>query len=374
MKSALLLLSALAASAAAAPHSTGTTVSIQRHPKTSAPGVRAKANIASARSRFAVSKDGTIAKRGEGSLINGGDEFYYTTVSIGNGQTFNIDLDTGSSDLWVPGPQCSSSDGSCTAGGGPIDLSDSSISDTGNTFSDNYGSGSASGEVYTGPYSLAGASTSGNSFGVTTQEAGFTFAAQGLLGLSFPFNTGSNTGVTANGGSVPIQALGLHSFGFYLSNAAQGDSGTFTTNGFDSSHVAGKFSYESINTSPGYWLFDVSNGRYDAAGTNGDLSDGGSVTSAIADTGTSLIILPSNVASAIWNAIGARDGGSGSASIDCNASGSVSFTFSNTAYAVPASSYVLDNGDGTCTCGFAGGAEQQGVAIFGDVFLRNWYS
>ncbi|RKO90969.1 aspartic peptidase domain-containing protein [Blyttiomyces helicus] len=370
MKSAFLILSALAASAAAAPQSSGTTVSIQRHATDAAPGVRAKGDVASARARFAVNKDGSIAKRGQSLLTNGGNSFYYTTVSIGNGQVFKVDLDTGSSDLWVPGPQCTSSDGSCTAAGGPIDLSDSSISDTGNTFSDNYGSGSASGEVYTGPYKIAGASTSGDSFGVTTTEKGFTFAAQGLLGLAFPFTQGGATGVTANGGNVPITALGLQSFGFYLSNAANGDKGTFTTNGFDSSHVGGKFTFESINTSPGYWLFDISNGQYNAQGTTGDLSDGGSVTGAIADTGTSLIILPTNVVNAIYSAIGAGSDGS----IDCNASGSVSFTFSNTAYAVSSSSYVLPNGDGTCSAGFAGGAEQQGVAIFGDVFLRNWYS
>ncbi|RKO88348.1 aspartic peptidase domain-containing protein [Blyttiomyces helicus] len=280
---------------------------------------------------------------------------------------------------WVPGPACSSSDGSCTASGNPISLSDKTIHATGISFSDQYGSGAASGKVYYGPYTLAGATVTKGYFGVTTKEQGFTFAAQGLLGLAFSFGKHIPNGVTSSVGEVPITALGLKSFGFYLSDSAQGDEGTFTTNGYDVSHVKGPFSYEPIITNPGYWQFDVSKGSFEVAGTKGDLSDGGSTIHAIADTGTSLLILPTNVANNIWNAIGASASifGQGTATIDCSVAQSgpdLSFTFSKTTYTIPASAYVIDGGLGLCIAGIAGGAENDGVSIFGDVFLRSWYS
>ncbi|RKO85923.1 aspartic peptidase domain-containing protein [Blyttiomyces helicus] len=379
MKSAILIASALAATATAspvggfsysAPHPV--TIPIARRPNDASPAAKARANLPIARARFSKAKSIGAAKRGL-PLTDVGDQFYYTTVSIGNGQSFKVDLDTGSSDLWVPGPKCTDSDGSCTAGGGSIKLTDKSIHSAGVTFSDSYGSGDASGNVYYGPYTLAGATVTKGYFGVTTSEAGFDFAAQGLLGLSFPFGTNIPGGVTSSVGEVPILALGLKSFGFYLSNSAQGDKGTFTTNGYDASHVKGPFSYETIITDPGYWQFDVSKGFYNVGGKKGGLSDGGSTIHAIADTGTTLLILPTNVANNIYTLIGANSDGS----IDCGVAKtgpSIEFTFSKNTYAVPADQYVLDNGDGTCMSGVTGGAENDGVSIFGDIFLRTWYS
>ncbi|RKO90913.1 aspartic peptidase domain-containing protein, partial [Blyttiomyces helicus] len=243
------------------------------------------------------------------------------------------------------------------------------------TFTDEYGDGSAvSGDVYFGPYTFAGATTNHGYFGVTNKEAGFAGQPQGLLGLSFSF--GKDGGVTSSVGEVPIVALGLQSFGFYLSNSNNGDSGVFTTNGFDSSHVSGPFDF-------GYWQFDVTKGRAWVHNTFATLSGlgsaFGSVPSAIADTGTTLVILPTSVARGIWGLIGATDDGSGkgTARIPCSVAQTgpdVSFTFGDPFHSVPASVYVLPNNDGTCTCGFAGGAEGQGVTIFGDLFLRGTYS
>ncbi|RKO89907.1 aspartic peptidase domain-containing protein [Blyttiomyces helicus] len=347
MKSASLILSALVGT---------TTASTLRRPNAAAPGVKSTANLDVARARFTPKSSG-VAKS---SLRS-----YYTTVSIGNGQSFKL----GS---WRPvlllGRQLHRRRR-------PNQLSDKSVHDAGVSFSDSYGSGSASGEVYNGPYTLAGSSVKKGYFGVSTSESGFRFQAQGLLALSFSF--GADGGVTSSVGEVPITALGLKSFGFYLSNSAQGDKGTFTTNGFDAAHVAGPFSYETIDSS--YWQFDVSAGNFKFGKATGDLSDGGSVTAAIADTGTTLLLIPTNTANAIWSHIGATDDGTGAgtATIPCSVAKTgpaVSFTFSNKAYAIPASQYVLNNGDGTCSAGIAGGAEGQGVSIFGDIFLRTWYS
>ncbi|RKO90900.1 aspartic peptidase domain-containing protein [Blyttiomyces helicus] len=257
----VLILSAIAATASASPLVQPNTFSAAPHPVSvpitrnssyTSPAARAKANLHLARSRFS-SKSDPRAKR---SLItNIEDHFvsvdpavkhlrdYFTTISIGNGQIFKVVLDSGSSDFWVPGPKCQSSDGSCTAGGKPISLIDKSIHSTGLTFSDSYGTLSAAGDVYFGPYTIAGVTAKKGYFGVTTSETAFNDQAQGLLGLSFSFGSSNPNGVTATVGEVPIVALGLKSFGLYFSNSANGDSGVFTTNGYDASHVAGPFTY-----------------------------------------------------------------------------------------------------------------------------------
>ncbi|RKO88399.1 pepsin A-like protein, partial [Blyttiomyces helicus] len=103
-------------------------------------------------------------------------------------------------------------------------------------------------------------------------------------------------------------------------------------------------------------------------------------TSAIADTGTFFISLPTPMAESIWQAIGATAIGNGTdlATIDCNASTPVVFTFSSTPYAIPASAYII-NSEGSCFTGFESGNDPtpenpHPPAIFGDVFLRVWYS
>ncbi|RKO87363.1 aspartic peptidase domain-containing protein, partial [Blyttiomyces helicus] len=177
--------------------------------------------------------------------------------------------------------------------------------------------------------------------------------------------------------SVLDQIGRLSSFGFYLSFAAGGDDGEFTVNGFDSRRFRGPLNYEPVDSSSGYWQFSVAQGSFTAGDRSGDF---GAINTAIADTGTSLVILPTPMAKSIWKGTGAHANPDGTASIDCNAQPpNVVFTFSNTPYAVPSSAYILPNGDGTCISGFSGGADPSDQdpnppAIFGDVFLRVWYS
>ncbi|RKO87412.1 hypothetical protein BDK51DRAFT_43236 [Blyttiomyces helicus] len=107
MKNALIL-SAIAATASASPlvHKDATfsaaphpvSVPIARsNPSNASPATRAKANLHVANARFSKASEGNVKR--SVSLINAGNQFYYTTVTIGNGQSFKVDLDTGSCDL-----------------------------------------------------------------------------------------------------------------------------------------------------------------------------------------------------------------------------------------------------------------------------------
>ncbi|RKO86942.1 hypothetical protein BDK51DRAFT_32301 [Blyttiomyces helicus] len=102
---------------------------------------------------------------------------YYTTVSVGNGQLFRVNLDTGSSDFWVAGSRSAPPEA--------VPSTSSTDHSTGLTFSDRYGTGTSAGDVYFGPYTLAGATAHKGA----TNESGFVIERhiQGLLALAFPF-------------------------------------------------------------------------------------------------------------------------------------------------------------------------------------------
>ena len=114
-------------------------------------------------------------------LPNENDLLFGVNVSFGNGQTFLADLDTGSSDTWIRGPDCTSTDGSCD--GTKLSTTDRTITDTGVSFQTGYGSGSMSGEIFNGPVTIA-SSTATIPFGVSTEETGFSGpGSDGLVGL-----------------------------------------------------------------------------------------------------------------------------------------------------------------------------------------------
>ena len=88
-------------------------------------------------------------KRQSESLTDESEEEWAGNISIGTpGETFLIDFDTGSADLWVPSSGCSSS--TCSSKS-KYDASSSSTSDEqSGTFSIEYGDGSTvSGPIYT---------------------------------------------------------------------------------------------------------------------------------------------------------------------------------------------------------------------------------
>ncbi|KAH7911439.1 aspartic peptidase domain-containing protein [Hygrophoropsis aurantiaca] len=98
-----------------------------------------------------------------------------------------MDLDTGSSDLFLPGPEC----GQSCAGHTIYDPSHSSTSiDIGKTFSLQYGDNSTvAGEQYNDTVTVMGLTATSQTFGVAMQYSnGFVrsqFPADGLMGMGF---------------------------------------------------------------------------------------------------------------------------------------------------------------------------------------------
>ena len=94
-------------------------------------------------------------------LINIKNELFSCPVTIGSGQSFYMDLDTGSSDTWVRGSECMAGPSdlannldSCK--GNKLDITDSALVATSLTYQTRYGSGQVMGKIYKGPVSIGG--------------------------------------------------------------------------------------------------------------------------------------------------------------------------------------------------------------------------
>ncbi|KAJ3063712.1 hypothetical protein HDU98_000491 [Podochytrium sp. JEL0797] len=307
-------------------------------------------------------------------LTDFSDELYTTNVQFGNGQVFSVDLDTGSSDVWIRGPACTSTDGSCGAKLGlpVINLADSTLKNTGVSFKLSYGSGSVKGAVYAGPVSLGGISATIN-FGVTTYENGFAPPGDGLWGLAYgPLNA-------ISGGNY-VKTAQISSLAFYFSDNVNGDQAELTINGVDSSKFVGTMQYGEVPlSSNSYYQINPSGGSFIVNAKSFPIT----YTVAIIDTGTSLLLMPNALSDSINAAIGAGayDSNYGVYAIDCNifsTGPTITIKLGAATIALGPQQYVMSNGDGaTCSSGISqiGTIPSGGIAfIFGDTFLKSVYT
>jgi hypothetical protein len=100
---------------------------------------------------------------------------------------------------------------------------------------------------------------------------------------------------------------------------------------------------------------------------------------ALLDSGSSLMYLPNDITSAIYNAVGAQyDPSQGAAFVDCslaNSDSTIDFTFSGLTIQVPWNELVIEigesNGQPACIIGISPSGGQ--TAVLGDTFLRSAY-
>jgi saccharopepsin len=245
-------------------------------------------------------------------LSNTGDYFFTAKIKIGTGQVFKVELDTGSADLWLRGPSCTSKDGSCGKNAVKksmqtgVNLNHKSMKPMGKSFTIEYGTGKVTGKVYNTTVSIQGINIS-MPIGVSSTESDFK-DLDGLLGLSFPKNNEIKGGNFIEcAGSAGLKKT----FGFYLSNRANGDEGEFTFGGYDSTKFTGNITWLPV-VKKVYWGFSADGWTYQIGKTSGKLSG-----TYIADTGTSLMTVPDKMAAAINTEIGGKLQ-NGDYQLDCN--------------------------------------------------------
>lgn len=306
-----------------------------------------------------------------GSVTNNpaaNDEEYTCPVQIG-GQTLNLDFDTGSSDLWVFSTETKGS----TSGHTLYKPSSSAKQLSGYTWDISYGDGSgASGNVYADTVVVGGVTATSQAVEAATSIAGSAAdsfsGSDGLLGLaSSSINTVKPKSQTTFFDTV-ISSLPA---GLFTATLKHGAPGSYDFGYIDDSKHSGDIVYTPIDFSQGFWQFTA--GDYSISGSD----SGTAVGTAIADTGTTLALLPDNVISDYYSNIP-------SATNNQQAGG---YTFSCTdtppdfAINVGGTDFTIagalinfaPNGDGTCFGGLQSNSGES-FSILGDVFLKNVYA
>ncbi|THH15734.1 hypothetical protein EW146_g4790 [Bondarzewia mesenterica] len=286
-------------------------------------------------------------------------------------KTFTVDFDTGSSDLFLPGPSCKST---CSGHTVYKPSSSSTSKSLGKSFSLSYGDGSTvSGTQYTDTVAIAGLSAAKQTLGAAkTYSTGFessNFPADGLMGMAFE----SLSDYGANPFFQTIVADGIPSdsaFSFKLSSSGA----ELYLGGANSDLYSGDFAYADV-TQAAYWQVNLDGLSVDGSSAVGSIST-------IIDTGTTQIIGDSdNVASVYSQISGAQEAdeyGQGTYTIPCDFSSTLTLTFGGTDFSVDPSTMNLgpiSDGSSTCIGGLASDSSlTDEFWIVGDVFLQNVYT
>lgn len=336
-----------------------------------------------------AASDGTSGQVSSEDIQN--DSLYLTPVQIGTpAQTFHLDFDTGSSDLWIWSTELPSS----TTSGTSHTIFDASKSSTykkstGETWKISYGDGSsASGDVGTDTVSIGNVTIKNQAIELakSLSSAFQQDTGDGLLGLAW----GSINTVTPTAVKTPVENMiaqddipsSAELFTAYLGSwrdTADADKGeSFYTFGYideDTVTTTGQeISYTPVDNSQGFW--SVASASYTVGGTTYTQSG----NTAIMDTGTTLALVSDEVCKNVYAAIPGSK-------YDSTQQGYV-FPSDTTADNLPVVTMAIGDKQFTIAkedLGFAdagsgmvyGGIQSRGTMTFdilGDVMLKNIYA
>ncbi|KAI0094230.1 acid protease [Irpex rosettiformis] len=292
------------------------------------------------------------------------------TISIGTpGQSFLIDFDTGSSDLWVPSSSCTSS--TCSGKDKYTASASSTSVRRSGTFSIQYGDGSTvSGPIYTDTVSVASLSVTGQYFSpVTTLSSSFANdPIDGIFGLAYPAisNLGQNPpfNTAINQGKVTAGV-----FGFKLASTGS----NLYLGGTDTTKYSGSVEYHSIDTSTGFW--QATGGKAIVGSTTAV-----SGFETIIDSGTTIMYGPPSAVQTFYSKIAGSqvyDSTQGYYSYPCNTPPTVGFSWGGKTWTISSANFNLGSvGGGQCVGALAGQDIGLGsnVWLLGDSFMKNVYT
>ncbi|RSL49824.1 hypothetical protein CEP54_012245 [Fusarium duplospermum] len=295
-----------------------------------------------------------------------GDVEWLTPIQIGTpGQVLNLDLDTGSSDLWV---FTNTTQGASARTNYNPGKSRTSKKLDGYTFNIRYGDGtSSSGDVYLDKVS-AGRLSVNNQAVETARRVSSAFDSEpnldGLMGLGF---SSLNTVRPKQQKTFFDNAIPQLRSPLFTANLKRQRPGTYNFGYIDNSTYTGNIGYVPVDSSRGWWQF-TSSGYAVGSDKIGRTSING-----IADTGTTLLLLPSAVNKAYY----AKVSGS-KLNADYNAYTfpcrtnlpTFSFAVGGVTITIPGTYLNYAAIDGTTCYGSLQPSDNIGINIFGDIALK----
>nr|GAT51469.1 aspartic protease [Mycena chlorophos] len=266
------------------------------------------------------------ATTGSGAVTN--EIFSYIAETKVGSQTFDLIVDTGSSNTWV--------------GATTKFKAGSSGSSTGKSVSVSYGSGSFSGTEYTDSVSIGGTAVTKQSIGVASKASGFT-GTDGIVG----FGPEDLTEGTVSGSSeVPTFMQTLVSEGVISDNIlgvkfaaltgseSSSSDGELTFGGVDSDAYTGDITY--TDRTGDYWGVNVKDFKF------GSTTLSSSTASGIVDTGTTLLYIPTAAYDKFLSASsGKLDNDSGLVKFTKKPTSDFTFSVGGTTYTLTPSQYLI---------------------------------
>ncbi|KAH7909287.1 aspartic peptidase domain-containing protein [Hygrophoropsis aurantiaca] len=324
---------------------------------------------------------------------NNNDVAYSGVLSIGTPpQNFDLDLDTGSSDLWVVTNQCPS----CPMNVPAFDYTKSStFVPSSSTTEITYGLGAVTGTISQDIVSFGGFTVSNQTLLAVTKYSSFGDEMSGILGLGFQSLSSQQappfwvTLLNSNALTEPVMS-------FYLKRSkneiASAPGGVLTLGGTNSSLYTGNIEFMNIpnaTTPILYWSLQIT--AFTIQGQPVSFPEENSL--AVIDTGTSLIGVPSSILENIWaqipGSVPLTGDWDGYKAFPCETNITVTVSFGGTTWAINtedlnAGQISVPSATGAVGAMCIGGIFDLGKPlstgdnvpswIIGDAFLKNVYT
>nr|XP_050028364.2 lysosomal aspartic protease-like [Dermacentor andersoni] len=307
---------------------------------------------------------------------------YYGNITLGTPpQVFSVIFDTGSSKLWVPSSKCPARVPACRVHRKYYSSRSSTYVQNGTHFEIEYGSGAVAGELSIDTLGIGEARVKGQMFAEVTEVSRVfnTGKFDGILGLGYPqravlYVTPVFDNMVAQGLAVtPVFAFNLNR------NLSDHNGGEVLFGGVDKAHYKGDVTYLPV-TKKGYWQF-----KMDGIKISGKTTFCKRGCQAIADTGTSAIVGPSDEIDKLNRRIRAKEVSPGEYVVNCKSLPrlpKISFHLNQREFVLDPEDYIFkisvtENGTTICLSGFVAMDVPLPLGplwILGDRFIGRYYT